>query len=79
MTPMCREMVSQVMVSQVLPAERWGNQVRQAGAKKPPHCQEALRSPQATGPQVSRDARECCLCWWGNRPSQGKSGGSESH
>lgn len=53
--------------------ERWGNQVRQAGAKKPLDCQEALRSPQATGPQVSRDARECCLCWWGNRPSQGKS------
>lgn len=52
MTPMCREMVSQVMVSQVLPAERGGGtRSGRRVPKNPIRCQEALK---ALKPQVPR-------------------------
>ena len=66
-TPICREMVSQVMVSQGLPAERRGGSRSGRWASRNPLLVAKRPSiPQATGPQVFRDAQECCLCWWGN-------------
>lgn len=52
MTPMCREMVSQVMVSQVLPAERGGG--TRSGRRVPRNPFVAKRPSEALKPQVPR-------------------------